>query len=68
MLGMANAALALWIDWRLSSLVLSDEKRALGLALLTLVPFFNFLALNYNHTTLLMPLWALTTLFVLKSF
>jgi 4-amino-4-deoxy-L-arabinose transferase-like glycosyltransferase len=68
LLGMANAALALWIAWRLSSLVLSDEKRALGLALLTLVPFFNFLALNYNHTTLLMPLWALTTLFFLKSF
>jgi 4-amino-4-deoxy-L-arabinose transferase-like glycosyltransferase len=68
LLGTTNAALALWIAWRLSSLVLSEEKRAVGLALLTFVPFFNFLALNYNHTTLLMPLWALTTLFFLKSF
>jgi Dolichyl-phosphate-mannose-protein mannosyltransferase len=68
LLGMINAAIALWIAWRMSSPFLSEEKRIVGVALLTLVPFFNLLSLNYNHNTLLMPLWAMTTLFFLKSF
>lgn len=68
LLGMVNAALALWIAWRLSFGFLRDEMRSIGLALLTLVPFYNFLSLNYNHNTLLMPLWAAATLFFLRSF
>jgi 4-amino-4-deoxy-L-arabinose transferase-like glycosyltransferase len=68
LLGIINAAVALWIAWRLSSSLLDNEKRAIGLALLTLVPFYNLFALNYNHNTLLIPLWAATTLFFLKSF
>ena len=39
-----------------------------GLALLTLVPFFNFHALKFNQNTVLLPLWAATTLFFLRSF
>src|SRR5262245_46835507 len=42
LLAMANAALALWIAWRLSARFLTLEKRVLGLALLTFIPFFNF--------------------------
>lgn len=68
LLGMVNAALALWIAWRLSSAFLGDEKRSIGLALLALVPFYSFLSLNYNHNTLLMPLWAAATLFFFRSF
>jgi 4-amino-4-deoxy-L-arabinose transferase-like glycosyltransferase len=68
LLGMTNAAIAVWVAWRLSALLLSEEKRVVGLAFLTLVPFFNFFSLNYNHNTLLMPLWAMTTLFFLRSF
>jgi hypothetical protein len=68
LLGTINAALALWLTWRLSASLMSEEKRVTGLALLTLVPFFNFLALDYNHNTLLLPLWAMTTLFFLRSF
>jgi 4-amino-4-deoxy-L-arabinose transferase-like glycosyltransferase len=68
LLAVATAALALWIAWRLSARFLDGEKRVLGLALLTLVPFFNFHALKFNQNTLLMPLWAATTLFFLRSF
>src|ERR1700694_1123540 len=68
LLAMANAALALWIAWRLSARFLAGDKRVLGLALLTLVPFFNFHALKFNSNTVLMPLWAGTTLFFLRSF
>lgn len=68
LLGIANAALALWIAWRLSLSLLSEKMPAIGVALLTLTPFYNFLALNYNHNTLQMPLWAAATFFFLKSF
>jgi hypothetical protein len=65
---MATAGLALWIVWRLSARFLDDEKRVVGLALLTLVPFFNFHALKFNQNTVLLPLWAATTLWFLRSF
>jgi 4-amino-4-deoxy-L-arabinose transferase-like glycosyltransferase len=68
LLAMTNAALALWIAWRLSARFLDGDKRVLGLALLMLVPFFNFHALKFNPNTVLMPLWAATTLFFLRSF
>jgi 4-amino-4-deoxy-L-arabinose transferase-like glycosyltransferase len=68
LLAMATAGLALWIAWRLSARFLDDEKRAVGLALLTLVPFFNFHALKFNQNTVLLPLWAATTLWFLRSF
>ncbi len=68
LLATTNAALALWIAWRLYAQFLDGEKRVLGVALLTLVPFFNFHALKFNPNTVLMPLWAATTLFFLRSF
>ncbi len=68
LLAVSTAALALWIAWRLSARYLDGEKRVVGLALLTLVPFFNFHALKFNQNTILMPLWAATTLFFLRSF
>jgi len=68
LLAMATAGLALWIIWRLSARFLDAEKRVLGLALLTLVPFFNFHALKFNQNTVLMPLWAAATLWFLRSF
>ena len=67
LLAMANAGLALWIAWRLSARYLDGERRVIGLALLTLVPFFNFHALKFNSNSVLMPLWAATTLFFLRS-
>src|SRR5260370_1358700 len=63
-LAVATAGLALWISWRLSAPFLDGEKRGVGLALLTPVPFFHFPALKFNHNSLLMPPWAATTLWV----
>ena len=68
LLAVSTAALALWVCWRLSARYLDGEKRVVGLALLTLVPFFNFHALKFNQNTVLLPLWAATTLFFLRSF
>ncbi len=67
LLAMLMPGLALWLAWRLAADYLDVEKRVIGLALLTLVPFFNFHALKYNVNTVLMPLWAMTTLCFLRS-
>ena len=65
---MVLATFALWVAWRVSERYLGGEKRVAGLLLLTFVPFFNFHALKYNANTVLIPLWALTTWFFLRSF
>ena len=54
--------------WRLSADYLDIEKRVAGLALLMFVPFFNFHALKFNVNTVLMPLWAATTFWFLRSY
>jgi hypothetical protein len=68
LLAITAAAVALWIAWRLAGDYLEGEKRVVALALLTLVPFYNFHALKYNANTVLTPLWAVTTLWFLRSF
>jgi Dolichyl-phosphate-mannose-protein mannosyltransferase len=62
------ATAALWIAWKASAPYLDGEKRLLGLALLTLVPFYNFHALKFNANTIMTPLWALTTWWFLCSY
>ncbi len=68
LLAMLMPAIALWFSWRLSADYLDIEKRIMGLALLTLVPFFNFHALKFNVNTVLMPVWAATTCWFLQSY
>src|SRR6266567_5923919 len=68
LLAMVLAGLALWIAWILSARWLEGEKRAAGIALLTLVPFYNFHALKFNANTVLIPLWAATTWWFLRTF
>jgi 4-amino-4-deoxy-L-arabinose transferase-like glycosyltransferase len=68
LLAMTVAGLALWLAWRLFGDFLDGEKRIVALALLTLVPFYNFHALKYNANTVLLPLWAATTLCFIRSF
>src|SRR5262245_41477002 len=68
LLAMANVGFALWIASRLLADFLDGEKRAIGLALLTMVPFFNFHALKFNANAVLLPLWTATTLAFLRSF
>lgn len=58
---------AIWLAWRISEEKLSDEKRVLGLAFLTLIPFFNFFAWKYNANSILICLSALTTFWFLRS-
>ena len=65
---MVLATLALWIAWRIAGRYLDAEKRIVGLALLTLVPFFNFHALKFNANTVMIPLWAATTALFLRSY
>jgi hypothetical protein len=65
---MVVATVGLWVAWVLSGRYLDDERRPFGLALLTLVPFYNFHALKFNANSVLIPVWALTTLFFLRSF
>jgi 4-amino-4-deoxy-L-arabinose transferase-like glycosyltransferase len=68
LLSMATATLALWVIWMIADRYLPGERRAAGLALMTLVPFFNFLAIKYNANAAMTPTWALTTWFFLRSF
>jgi 4-amino-4-deoxy-L-arabinose transferase-like glycosyltransferase len=67
LLAMVMPGLTLWIIWRLSADYLDIEKRVVGLALLTFIPFFNFHALKFNVNTVLMPCWAATTWWFLRS-
>jgi len=68
LLAMLLPAAALWFAWRLSEDYLDIEKRVVGMILLTLIPFFNFHALKFNVNTVLMPLWAATTFWFLRSY
>jgi 4-amino-4-deoxy-L-arabinose transferase-like glycosyltransferase len=68
LLAIVVAAVAVWIAWRLFARYLDGEKRVVALALLTLIPFFNFHALKFNPNTVLLPLWAVTTLWFIRSF
>ena len=68
LLAMLMPALTLWIVWQGSADYLDVERRLAGLALLTLVPFFNFHALKYNVNTVLMPVWAATSFWFLRSY
>lgn len=68
LLAMIVAAAALGIAFAVSTRYLDGTKSAVALAFLTLVPFFNFHALKYNANSAMMPWWALTTWFFLRSF
>jgi 4-amino-4-deoxy-L-arabinose transferase-like glycosyltransferase len=68
LLAMTVAGAGLWLAWRLAADYLDPEKRVAALALLMLVPFYNFHALKFNVNTVLVPLWAATTLCFLRSY
>ena len=66
--GILTATVALWIAWRLAGRYLTPEKRILGIALLSLLPFYSFHALKFNASSVLTPFWAATTWWFLLSF
>lgn len=68
LLAMLMPTLALWIVWRFSADYLNAEKRVASVALLMLIPFYNFHALKYNANTVLVPAWAATTFLFLRSY
>jgi len=68
LLAVLTATLALWIAWQLFADYLPPTKRVVGLCLLMFIPFFNFHALKFNVNTVLMPLWAVTTFWFLRSY
>jgi len=61
------ATLALWIAWHVAGRYLEPDKRVVGIMLLTFVPFYNFHALKFNANTVLIPFWAATTWWFLRS-
>ena len=65
---MVYAALGLWIAWRLFERFLDPDKRIVALACLTLVPYFNFLGLRFDHNAVLGALWAATALCFIRSY
>jgi 4-amino-4-deoxy-L-arabinose transferase-like glycosyltransferase len=65
---MIGAAVSIWIAFIVSTRYLDGVKSAVGLAFLTLVPFFNFHAFKFNANSAMMPWWALTIWFFLRSF
>ncbi len=65
---MTIAAVALGIAWRASLRYLDARKALAATLLLSFLPFFNFHALKFNANTVLMPLWAATTLWFLISY
>jgi hypothetical protein len=68
LLAILVATVALWIPWQIAGRYLPPEKRVLGLALLSLLPFYNFHALKYNASSVLTPFWAATTWWFFLSF
>ncbi len=65
---MAGASVAIGIAFVVSTRYLDGLKSAVGLAFLTLVPFFNFHSFKFNANSAMMPWWALTTWLFLRSF
>ncbi len=68
LLAMLMPTIALWIVWRLSADYLDIDKRVISVALLMLIPLYNFHALKFNANTILLPTWAATTLAFLRSY
>jgi hypothetical protein len=66
--GMVYACVGLWLAWRLFAYYLDAEKRVVALALLTLVPIYNFFSLRFDVNIALTPLWAATALCFIRSF
>jgi 4-amino-4-deoxy-L-arabinose transferase-like glycosyltransferase len=65
---MVSAAVAMWVAFVVSTRYLDGVKSAVGLAFLTLIPFYNFHAFKFNANSAMLPWWALTTWFFLRSF
>jgi hypothetical protein len=68
LLATANIALTLWIIFKICRRFMPRDKAVFGVALMTLVPFFNFHSLKYNANSVMLPLWAATIYFFLRAY
>lgn len=68
LLAMTNVAVALWIAWLVFREWLDPVKSLAGLGMLCLIPLHTFQALKYNANTVMLPFWAATIYFFVKSY
>lgn len=61
-------AIALWLSWLVSLRFMPRENCIFGLALLSLVPFYNLLAIKFNADSVLTPVWAFATYAFVRSY
>lgn len=66
LLSATNIAVTMWAMWRISLRFFSRDQQVLLVASVFFLPPLTFLALNYNATSAMVPLWALTFLFYLR--
>ena len=62
-----SMGLGLYLSFLLAGEWLDGRKRALVPLLLSIIPFYNFLALRYDHNAALIPLWAFATWTFMRS-
>ena len=62
-LSQVNIALALTAIWFLARQFFSARVALAAVCLLEFIPYYSFLSQRFNHSALLISLWALTTLF-----
>ena len=67
LLAMVVSASSIWIAWYAIRDWLDIERRALALAMLLLVPLYSFHALKFNANTVMMPFWAASAVWFLRS-
>ena len=57
-----NFLLAFYCIWRLAREVLPPMSALAAVCLLEFVPYFSFFSMRLNHSSMLIPIWALTIL------
>tara|TARA_Y100001934_G_scaffold13320_1_gene16262 strand:- start:8316 stop:9848 length:1533 start_codon:yes stop_codon:yes gene_type:complete len=57
-----NFLLALYCVWRLAREVLPPVNALAAVCLLEFLPYFSFFSMRLNHSSMLIPIWALTIL------
>lgn len=68
LLAALNIVLTLYVVWLILERWTDPVKSAFGVALLMLVPFYNFQSLKYNANTVLLPVWSFTAYAFLRAF
>lgn len=66
LLSTTSVAIAVWAMWRVSTRLFDRNQQILLVASAFFLPPLTFLAQNYNATSAMLPLWALTFLFYLR--